>query len=174
VTAWREAPPGASTFARGLEELVLDVSVARDGDSLGPLRYVQLETRLHLREPHAQYPDGTPLGADARITDDQGGALIALLDERGLFTGARWYHSPRVQAPTTPPPAGSELGPTPAAAPPHARIEVRTIEGGWHVSAILLRPLDASTRALLESMAAAVEGDAATHLRALAAQLPSQ
>ena len=127
---------------------------------LRSLTLYQTETR---REPHAQWNDGTPVGADALLTEDQASLLLrALAVETGFFAHARRFHSERRQERSTPPPAGSQ--PTLPGRDPEPNVEVTVTyhDDDWHHYWVGSWPWGDEARTKLQALEAAIERELAS------------
>lgn len=76
--------------------ITLSPVVSGQTDSNPGLRSLMLYTSFTmLIEPHAEWPDGQPISADARITEDEAVAIITVLADGGFFDSAEKYYSER-------------------------------------------------------------------------------
>ena len=116
-----------------------------------PLRYVYLNVLPIPLEPHGKWPNGTPIGADARITKEQAGKIVAALARLGF-----------VKAASSAIPEFHRNG-------PHAGLTVRYRPDGVMENKQLWLPLDWDLKMLrhLQALRQCVDGDAARHLDAM-------
>jgi RNA polymerase sigma factor (sigma-70 family) len=136
-----------------LDRLQFTVQLVPDDpkDAANPkhyLRYVMLNVLPIRIEPHAQWPTGKPLGADARITKEQAGKIVAALDKLEFF-----QHS---------------AGDLPAIerAGPHAKLQIAYRPDDSTEGKIVWRPLgwDLTMVRHIEAIRGCVDGAAATVL----------
>jgi hypothetical protein len=107
------------------------------------LRYVALGVNAIPREPHATWPDGKPIGADARITAEEAGKVVDVLARGKFFDRA-----------VTP------LGKEPAVKPPSLSISVSHDGSNPPVQYRLTVPLDLRAYQQLQDIRRWVGGDA--------------
>ena len=120
-----------------------------------PLRYLMLNVLPIPIEPHGKWPNGTPIGADARITKEQATKIIAALDKLGFVREA------------------SDAIPEFHRNGPHAALTLRYRPDGAMQNKLLWLPLDwnLSLICYLQAIRGCVDGDAAKHLDAMLASL---
>jgi hypothetical protein len=139
-------------------------------DDPGPgLRNVSLYVPVGLREPPAEWPDGTPVAADFDVSADAARRMLEVLAARGFFSRAARHHSEARPSPATPPPAGSTAGLPERAAEPNLEVTVRVQDAEWHSMRIASWPLGDECRALLAALAEAAGGAAGAALGTLGA-----
>lgn len=116
-----------------------------------PLRYVYLNVLPIPLEPHGKWPNGKPIGADARITKEQVGKIVAALARLGFVKDA------------------SSAIPEFHRNGPYASLTVRYRPDGVMENKQLWIPLDWDLKMLrhLQALRQCVDGDAAKHLDAM-------
>lgn len=120
-----------------------------------PLRYIYLNVLPIPIEPHGKWPNGTPIGADARITKEQAGKIVAALHKLGFLKEA------------------SSAIPEFRRNGPYAAITLRYRPDGAMENKQLWLPLDWDLKMIrhLQAIRGSLDGAAAKHLDAMLASL---
>jgi RNA polymerase sigma factor (sigma-70 family) len=120
-----------------------------------PHRYVMLNVLPIPIEPHGKWPNGTPIGADARITKEQAGKIVTALAKLGFLDNASGAI-----------PEFHRNG-------PYASITLRYRPDGAMENKQLWLPLDWNLQLVryLQAIRSGVDGDAAKHLDAMLTSL---
>ncbi|HYF48303.1 MAG TPA: hypothetical protein VEJ63_02795 [Planctomycetota bacterium] len=100
----------------------------------------------------------------------EGVDVVALLDVAGLVAKAHKHHSPRVQNPKTPAPAGSS-DKLPAPKPGEVAIRLTIHDEEWYQARIVVLPWNEDAAAKLSKMAQQLSGDAMKKLAAMGTTL---
>jgi hypothetical protein len=137
-----------------LERLLVVATIATGAGREDGLRTVGL-TRGHRLEPHAIWPDGTPMGLSFDLDAERARAMVDALALAGFFQRSTRFHSAAVADPPTPPPANSTEGAPESPQAPAGWVGLTASGPGWHrtwheaqASAIFAHTLDTMTRAL--------------------------
>jgi hypothetical protein len=140
INAWGIAQEVAGTLKNQIDSFSLTIT-------LSPVAQGQIDYHFGLRslflytsplmliEPHAFWPDGTPISADARITNDEASAIIDLFVGNGLLARAERYYSESTTIDSAfPPPINAQPYAQRAPERPdsHYSIKVVVSDGHWY------------------------------------------
>lgn len=122
-----------------------------------------------LIEPHAEWPGGQPISADARITEDEAVAIITVLADGGFFNSAEKYYSERspIDSAFPPPMDARDYRDRRFRNDQHYSIQVTVHDDHWYTYYEALLPWDTQMIGNLGAMNKVLAGAAAEKMAQL-------
>lgn len=158
-----------TTLKSNIEHVVLTIGIGTASTNYG-LRSISLTTTgpMMLREPDAQWPDGSLVTAASTLTKEQMNRAILLVYDLGLFENSIKSYSERtpVTDSTPPPPKdakdrrkllSNEQEPIDI---PNISLQFSTFDTHWYSYYDMLLPWDVATKGYMTRIFDSVSGDA--------------